>query len=398
MSAAQDDSRLLPELMLSQLAVNAAMAGQRMATPLQALRAGHAPWSVGLLLALFTLLPIVTGMAAGRMADRLGYQVPLRFAVGLTFGGAALSLLACWLPADAQFVLLCLAAIVSGAGVNICGIATQRTGGLITTDATARLRIFSWLAMAPALASAVGPVLAGVLIDLGGFAWAYAALMILPLVALLSARRVPGQTPQNPSSDGKSLGSLSDLLAVPGLRRLLIINWLLSASWDVHSFAVPVLGLARGYGASTIGLVLGSFTLAVAAVRFVVPLLAHRVNAVTLLVGAMLATGAIFIAYPFASTPWSMALCAALLGLTLGAVQPTVVWMLYQLAPTGRHGEAIALRSMAISASNTAMPLAFGVAGTVLGPGVMFWVMGAAVGAGSWAAHGLRRTLDPKSP
>ena len=60
-----------------------------------------------------------------------------------------------------------------------------------------------------------------------------------------------------------------------------------------------------------------------------------------------------------------MAGCAMLLGLTLGAVQPVVVATLYQLSPAGRHGEVIALRSMAISVSNSLMPLAFGAAGTL---------------------------------
>jgi hypothetical protein len=48
---------------------------------------------------------------------------------------------------------------------------------------------------------------------------------------------------------------------------------------------------------------------------------------------------------------------------------------------------------MAINASSSVMPLAFGVAGSVLGPGVMFWIMGAAVGAGSWVARGLTRAF-----
>jgi hypothetical protein len=36
------------------------------------------------------------------------------------------------------------------------------------------------------------------------------------------------------------------LLKAPGMRRLLTVNWLLSMSWDVHSFAVPLLGHERG--------------------------------------------------------------------------------------------------------------------------------------------------------
>ena len=114
---------------------------------------------------MFTVLPVVTAIATGRLADRFGYHRPLRLAVGLTSLGAGLALAASWMPADWQFGLLCVAALVSGAGANICGIATQRTGGLLASDTPSRLRIFSWLAMAPSFANAVGPMLAGVVID-----------------------------------------------------------------------------------------------------------------------------------------------------------------------------------------------------------------------------------------
>ena len=387
-----DPRQVLP-LVFSQLAVNAAMAGQRMAAPLQALDAGHAAWSVGVLLALFTALPVLTAMAAGRLADRRGYHHPLRLAVALTVCGAALALAACWLPSGWQFGLLCLAAAASGTGANICGIATQRTGGQFAVDTTSRLRIFSWLGMAPAFASAVGRVLAGVMIDVGGYSWAYAAMMGLPLLSLWFARGVAQQGASVDQASAGPRGTVAELLAVPGLRRLLFVNWLLSASWDIHSFAVPVLGHARDFNASTIGVVLATFTLAVTVVRFIVPLLAHRVDEIKLLCSAMLVTGSIFLVYPFATTPLLMSVCAALLGLTLGAVQPTVVTALYHLSPAGRHGETIAFRSMAISVSNSVMPLAFGAAGTVLGPGVMFWIMGTLVASNSWVPRGLRAGL-----
>ncbi len=46
----------------------------------------------------------------------------------------------------------------------------------------------------------------------------------------------------------------------------------------MHSFLVPILGHERGFSASAIGLVLGVFATAVAAVRLVIPFLAHRLR------------------------------------------------------------------------------------------------------------------------
>jgi MFS family permease len=394
----QGESRQLLLLILAQLTLHSAMAGQRMAAPLQALKAGQTAWAVGLLLALFTVIPALSAIATGRWVDRSGYQHPMRMAVTLTIGGALLALASTLTPDGWNYPLLCLGAAASGAGANVCGIATQRAGGLLTRDTRSRLRVFSWLAMSPAFANAVGPVVVGILIDSAGFRSAYGALLALPLLTLWIARKLPKLASRESAGVTQNRGDIRSLLAVPGLRRLLFVNWLLSASWDVHSFAVPVLGFARNYSASTIGMVLGVFTLAVTLVRFIVPLLSHRINQSWLLWAAMVLTGAVFAAYPFAATPVLMGTCAALLGLTLGAVQPTVVSALYQLSPAGREGEAIALRSMAISGSNTLMPLAFGAAGSVVGPSAVFWIMGTAVALGSWAALGLRHAIHTKSP
>ena len=384
-------ARLLPLLIVGQIALHAAMAGQRMATPLQALKSGHSAWSVGVLLALFAALPALIALPAGRMADRHGYHRPQQLAVVLTLVGVSCALVACWLSGWAQFTLQCVGAAASGAGTNVGVIVVLRTAGQLGGDSTERLRIFSWLGMAFSMANVVGPVAAGLMIDAGGFAAAYGLLLAMPLVAVAVMRLVPVQP--RPAAGAPRLPGASrwDLLATPGLKRLLFINWLLSASWDVHSFAVPVLGHARGYSASTIGLVLGIFTAAITVVRFVVPLLAHRLQEVTVLRAAMVMTAGVFALYPFAATPWLMAGCATLLGLALGAVQPMIMSTLHHLTPPNRHGEAIAFRSMTINFSSSVMPLAFGLAGTALGPAAVFWLMGAAVGGGSWAVKGLAR-------
>ncbi len=386
---------LLALLIVGQLALHAAMAGQRMATPLQALDNGHSAWTVGVLLSLFAALPVLIAMPAGRMADRHGYHRPQQLAVVLTLFGVSCALLACWLPGWWQFGVQCIGAAASGAGTNIGVIVVLRTAGQLASDSTGRLRIFSWLGMAFSLANVLGPVAAGFMIDAGGFAAAYALLLAMPLAALAVMRRIPRQ-PRAAAPPPRAAGaSRWDLLATPGLKRLLFVNWLLSASWDVHSFAVPVLGHARGYNASTIGLVLGVFTAAITVVRFIIPLFAHRLQEPTVLRSAMLMTAVVFAVYPFATTPWGMATCAALLGLALGAVQPMVMSTLHHLTPPDRHGEAIAFRSMTINFSSSVMPLAFGLAGTVIGPGAVFWLMGAAVGGGSWAVSGLKRVFAP---
>ena len=377
--------RALFALIGGQIALHSCMAGIRMAAPLAALREGHEAWAVGVLLGLFAAAPIALALAAGRLADKHGYHVPIRVAVGLTVVGGLFAVVATMVPAGG-FLVLCAAALLTGAGANFGLIAIQRSAGRMANDPTQLKRIFSWLGLAPALANVVGPVLAGTLIDFGGFRIAFIALALLPLASLAWARLVPVEPRVDVATTLKKPNSW-DLLKEPGFTRLLLVNWLLSSSWDVHSFLVPVLGHERGFSASAIGLVLGVFATAVALVRLAIPMLAHRLREAQVLVGAMLSAGLVFAVYPFAHSAWVMGCCAVVLGLALGSVQPMIMTTLHQITPSARHGEAIALRSMAINLSSAVMPLAFGLAGATLGASALFWVMGAAVASGSFAAR-----------
>lgn len=382
---------MLVALIVGQIGLHSAMAGTRMAAPLQALKQGYGAWVVGVMMALFAATPVLLALHAGRLADRHGYHKPLKLAAAFSICGGTLALLSNWAGGALHLLLVFAAASLCGGGANIGMIAIQRTAGRSARDATERVRIFSWMGLAPALANVVGPVTAGFLIDRVGFWAAYLFLLTLPLVSLAAARFVPKEAPVATPNVGK--GTAWDLWRMPGLRRLMIVNWLLSSCWDVHSFAVPILGHERGFSASTIGLVLGVFPLSVTAVRLVVPALAGRLSEAQVLRGAMLGTGLVFGIYPMVHSAWLMAACAMALGLTLGAVQPMVMSTLHHLTPHDRHGEAIALRSMTLNFSSTVMPLLFGAAGTAVGISAVFWVVAGAVGSGSWLTRGLQRRM-----
>ncbi len=381
-------TRTLVALVAGQLGVHAAMAGLRLAAPLQALHAGYSAWAVGLLLALFAGAAVLSALHAGRLADRHGYHRPMKIAVGLTLAAMGCALLAAFVPEPWAFPLLCLAAAGTGMGTNTGMLTIQRTAGHAAASATERVRIFSWLGVAPSFSNVVGPVAAGLMIDAAGFAAAYALLLALPIVTLVSARQVPPQPSRAAAGEGGR--AAWDLLRLEGFRRLLLVNGLLAMCWDVHTFAVPVLGHEKGFSAGTIGLILGTFTASVTAVRLVIPALAHRLRETTVVRSAMLACGAVFMVYPLAPSPWAMAACAVGLGLALGCTQPMVMSLLHEVTPDERHGEALALRSMIINASSTALPLIFGASGALVGAGVLFWTAGAAVGAGSGLAKRLR--------
>ena len=383
---------LLLAFCIGQLGLHAVMAGVRMAAPLQLLREGYGAGSVGVVLALFAAAPVLTVMHAGRLVDRHGYHRPVLLSLIASASGAVCAITSTFTEGVPHFVLLCLAAMASGVGANTGVLAIMRTAGLLARDGTERLRVFSWLSVAPAFANVIGPVCAGVMIDLGGFLAAYALLGATTGLTLWGLLRVPrgiGAEHASPAAGGSALS----LLAQPGLKRLLLANWLLATCWDAHTFAVPILGHERGFNASTIGLILGVFTLAVTAVRLVIPLLAHRIEETQVLRATMWFSAIIMAIYPFAPNAWWMAACSVLLGLALGCAQPMVMATMHHLAPPDRHGQALALRSLTLNLASTLMPLTFGLAGAAIGTTVLFWICGALSAAGSWTV----RKYPPRS-
>jgi MFS family permease len=380
-------------LIAGQVCLHASMAGMRMSLPLQALDAGRPHALVGPLIALFAVAPIALALPTGRLADRRGYHVPVRLAVALSCAGGITAVLSTvWLPL--QYPLQCMAALLCGAGCNVGLTTIQRSAGRSAHDVTELKQVFSWLGIAPSISNVLGPACAGTLIDHAGIRTALCVLAALPLLTLWVARWVPHERPSSGAADEHAAQPEErkpawELLAAPKMRWLIAVNWFMSASWDMHGFVVPILGHQRGLRASAIALVLGAFALAVTGVRLVLPVLAHRVGEMQVLRSAMLIVASAFAVYPFATSVPEMVVCAVCLGLALGCCQPMIMTTLHQITPSARHGEAIALRSMAISFSSAVMPLCFGAAGAVVGAGGLFWAMAALVGTGSLAVREL---------
>lgn len=385
----------LARLIGGHICLHACMAGLRMAAPLLALKQGYSALAVGVLLALFALTQVFLALPAGRYADRHGLRRPLGYTVLAAVLGAGLA------AAFPLFPVLCLSALLTGGATGAAAIALQRHVGRAARDATELKQMFSWLSIGPATSNFLGPFAAGLLIDhagafiggqagdLSGYRTAFLLMALLPLLAWWSVRLTPELPTVAAAAAGGTRGAW-DLLREPMMRRLLLVNWFLSSCWDVHTFVVPVLGHERGYSASVIGTLLGSFAVAATAVRLTMPWLAAHLREWVVISAVMLLTAVLFGLYPFMPSAWSMGVCSVLLGLVLGSVQPMIMSMLHQITPSGRHGEALGLRLMSLNGSSVLMPMLFGSIGAAVGVSVVFWTVGTLVGLGARTAWGLR--------
>jgi MFS family permease len=359
------------------------MAGMRMAAPLLALRDGYSPAAVGILLALFALTQVFLALPAGRFTDKHGLRKPVQLSVLTASAGAGLAVV---FPI---FPVLCLSALMTGGATGVMVIALQRFVGRSVEGSTELKRVFSWLALGPAVSNFIGPFFAGLLIDHSGFRAAFLLLALLPLVSWILVHKTR-ELPAVVVDAAAKPSTAWDLFNEPMMRRLIIVNWFLSSCWDVHTFVVPILGHERGYSASVIGSILGVFAIAAAVVRVLLPFIAKHVKEWVVVSGAMVTTGVLFGLYPFMPSALAMGACSVALGFVLGSVQPMIMSTLHQITPEHRHGEALGLRLMTINASSVIMPMIYGAAGAVVGIAGLFWATGAMVGLASQQAWKLR--------
>ena len=379
--AAEHRSRTLPALIVLGVLNHTALTGSRVTVSLYALSLGASPFVVGTLMGLYSFLPMWLAIGAGRMSDRVGVRGPM---LAGSCGIAVSAVLPRIFPGlPALFVTTSLI----GLSFMLFQVATQHATGALGAPAD-RPRNFSLLALGYSVSGFSGPLIVGLLIDHASFAATFVCLALLPLVpAAVLARgwlALPGKRPANVSA---SSGSIVDLLRNRHLRRVFIVNGLLSMAWDLHTFFIPIYGANLGLSASLIGIILAAFAAATFVVRLAMPWIARRFAEFEVLTAALFVAGAAYALFPFVTSVAPLMTLSFTLGLALGSAQPMVMSLLHSIAPAGRMGEAVGVRMSVINASTFAVPLVFGAIGSSVGIGPVFWLVGAGLAGGGFFAR-----------
>jgi MFS family permease len=357
-----------------------AFVGVRMTTALFALELGGSELTVGLLMALFALLPMLLSVSAGRLIDRVGPRMPLLASFVVLTVGAALPFAA---PQTATLYFSCT---LVGTAFMFIHIAMNSVFGAYGTPEQRAVN-FSWLALGFSISNSIGPLVAGLAIDALGHAAAMLLLGVFPVVAgwLVWARKKPLPRPEAAAA-GKRSGVL-ELLRIPQLRNTFIVSLLLAMGWDLYTFLTPIYGARLGLAATTIGAIMSTFALATFAVRLVMPLVVKRLRQWVVMCSALAIAGSAYLAFPlFSSVPLLMAL-SFILGLGLGCAQPIIMSLLYEASPPGRQGEAVGLRTSLLNGSHTLIPLASGALSAAAGMGPVYWLLAAFLLGGAWFAR-----------
>jgi len=346
------------------------LAGSRVTVTLDALRQGTSTAVVGMLLALFALLPALFAVAAGRLSDRIGVRRPMIVGSIVLAVGASLPLLFRGLPG------LFVSAALMGVGFMLFQVPAQNVTGELGPPAE-RAHNFSTLALGYAVSGLLGPLVAGFAIDHAGFVATFAIFALLPLVpAGVLARGQPALPDPHPAAREVRKGGAMELLTHRKLRRVFLVNVLLAMAWDLNTIVIPVYGDSIGLSASQIGVILACFGAATFVVRLAMPWIVRHASEHQVLTIALFIAGTVYMLFPFSHSAGTlMALCFCL-GLGLGMSQPMVMSLLHTHAPAGRMGEAAGVRMSLVQAMAVGVPLTFGTLGATVGLAPVFWSVG----------------------
>ena len=363
----------LYDYILPVILMHTAFSGCRVLTTLFAIHLQASLFTIGIIMSLLGLLPMLFSVSAGRWIDRIGVRIPMLAGASAVIAGLALAL------AIPRLEVLFLVTPLVGSGFVLFHIAVNHVVG-VTSTAADRTRNFSLIALTYSTSGFLGPLIAGFAIDWFGHRQTFLLFSAIASIALflLSGHKLK-TTPHEPASDTGVPPHFTDLLRDRDMRVVFIISSALAIAWDMFSFVVPIYASSIGLSASQIGLILGAFGVANFAVRMILPPIAHRLNEWRILIVAMFTAGLAFFVFPLVDTVAVLMFLSFLLGTGLGAAQPMIMSLLFARSPPGRSAEAVGVRSLLQNASQTGMPLLFGALGAAMGMLPVFWALALAL-------------------
>ena len=200
---------------------------------------GASPLVIGLLFAVFSVCQLIAAPALGDLSDRYGRRPVLIFSLA----GTVLSFL--MLAVAQSITMLFLARIVDGlSGGNI---STARAYVADVTEPKDRARAYGLIGAAFGLGFILGPALSGLLSRISYTAPIWAAAAITLVATAMAWFWLPETVHRAAAGTGMPFRNLAQLMRRPGLRRMLVIDFVYWLAFAVFQTTFALFA-ARRFG------------------------------------------------------------------------------------------------------------------------------------------------------
>lgn len=368
--------------------------------PLLSVSLGASPLLIGALIAGGNLVPLVLAIPLGRLVDRRGAWPLLVTGTAMLAGGAGIVAIA------PELIVLAIAQAIVGLGQIVLAVATQTTVAAIGVG-RARQRAFGWYTAAVSLGQLVGPLLAGLVVDLAGFreAFAFAGLASCAALALCFALPRRSAQAQARAEAVSSAGTEVPASTRPETARTLLANWgmrmalvtsggVVFAAMAYQSF-LPVHLAELAFPATTVGAIISVRALAAVLVR---PWLSSvtRVfgNRSTAFIALVLLVALAVAPTALVTSTWLLVVLALLVGIGTGIVPPLSMVTLVDHVERKDQGLAFGVRLTSNRVAHLLSPVVVGVIAEVYGLAAALLLAGALTASCAGLAALWRRPFE----
>jgi MFS family permease len=336
--------------------------------PLYSIALGASPAIIGVVIAAAFLFPLFLAIPAGSLVDRYGSRGTL--VVGTLLVGLSPFLV----PLFPGFASLGLLQVLGGLGQLLAVVAAQSFVATLG-GGRAREQNFGWYSTFISIGQLIGPLVAGVTVDLFGFEEAFTLSGVLSTLAVLLVVRLrqpdrlaTGEAPRFPRP-----AQLGRLLRNPGVQLALLVSGTIMIPLMGYSSFLPAYLDLLAFPATIIGAVISLRSLVTIAVRPFMPriiaFLGGRFRTLVVM-ASMSILGLAGIAY--GGSLVALVAVAVLVGVGLGIAQPLTMVAVVDRVAAAERGTAFGLRLTANRLMQVTGPLALGLIAQSVGYQAMF--------------------------
>lgn len=371
--------------MTTQTALNLA----RPVTSYKVLALGGDATTVGLIAAAYAVVPLLTALWLGRLADRTPRLLPLAVlgALVLTLGGAVAAV-------AGDLILLAVSGVILGLGHLIFTISGQAAVARLSADRDLDLG-FGWFTASFSLGQALGPLIGGWLMgpgsveangrlaDVDRALWVGVAVAAVALPLLIlgrhamrpSSTRMSAVVTQDAEHEPPRNARVLDLLRMPGVASNMLASLALLAAMDVLNAFLPLVGERAGVSPVMVGWLLAVRGAMGIVSRAGLPLLAARFHREPLLISSVAGAGIALALTPAVISVWWLSVpLLAVGGFLLGLGQPLTMTAISTTVPRAWRSQSLAIRLMGNRLGQVAFPTLAGLLAGPFGPSAAIWV------------------------
>lgn len=220
--------------------------------PLYGIALGASPFVIGLLVSAAFLLPLFFAVPTGVIVDRLGTNKPL------LIGAIGIALAPLWVVLLPSIPSLAISQIMIGVSHLVFVVAAQAHVASFG-QGKQRERNFGWYTTSISAGQLVGPLLAGMLVDLSSYSIAFGIASFISALGIMQAmfiKPVAVNAQANSWDAFKNTTLLLSLLGNPGMKMAIAVSCGILIALVAHQAFLPAYLDLLAFSATTIGLLM----------------------------------------------------------------------------------------------------------------------------------------------